>query len=114
MVCDWAETATRTRKQVEAKDGADDGVDVEAESRQKVLERLLANFWTSPTVLSGEGGASRSGGGRRVLLPFIVHKVFRQLQCGAPMAGMLKLGIDCLLMQANSPAATLRRTAVKT
>merc|ERR1719183_1582718 len=112
MVCDWAETATRTRKQVEAKDGADDGVDVEAESRQKVLERLLANFWTSPTVLSGEGGSLRSGGGRRVLLPFIVHKVFRQLQCAASIDSILKLGIDCFVVQANSSQATLRKSAV--
>merc|ERR1719453_55160 len=35
------------------------------------------------------------------------------LKLGAPIDGMLKLGIDCLVMQANSQQATLRRTAVK-
>eukprot|EP00427_Karlodinium_veneficum_P015717 CAMPEP_0169135692 /NCGR_PEP_ID=MMETSP1015-20121227/40581_1 /TAXON_ID=342587 /ORGANISM="Karlodinium micrum, Strain CCMP2283" /LENGTH=1416 /DNA_ID=CAMNT_0009200367 /DNA_START=58 /DNA_END=4309 /DNA_ORIENTATION=+ len=112
LVCDWAEGALRLKKQVESKEEEEGEVDLEAKNRQAVLERFLALSWTSPTILSGEGGSSRAGG-RRVLLPYMVHKVFRQLQCGSAIDSLLKTGVDCLVMQANSPQATLRKTAVK-
>jgi hypothetical protein len=105
LVCDWAEAAVKTKRQLEAREEEVGEVDLEANHRQKVLERFLAISWTSPTILSGEG--------RRLMLPYIVHKAYRQLQCGIGIESLLKIGIDCFVMQANSQQATLRKTAVK-
>merc|ERR1740130_1558730 len=51
LVCDWAESATRKRKLAEEDDTGDF---IEAGNQYRVLEKLLSNCWTSPTVLNGE------------------------------------------------------------
>eukprot|EP00929_Paragymnodinium_shiwhaense_P061534 TRINITY_DN30733_c1_g3_i1.p1 TRINITY_DN30733_c1_g3~~TRINITY_DN30733_c1_g3_i1.p1 ORF type:complete len:1888 (+),score=552.35 TRINITY_DN30733_c1_g3_i1:213-5876(+) len=76
------------------------------------LEKFLAYAWTSPTPLYGEGTSWRTGGGRRLLLPFCVYKVYRQLRSNE-LEGLRKVAFDCLVMQANSQQASLRKTAVR-
>ncbi|CAE7247804.1 Nipbl [Symbiodinium sp. KB8] len=51
-------------------------------------------------------------GGRRVLLPYTVYKVYRQLR-SQELDGLRKAALDCIVMQANSPMASLRKTAMR-
>ena len=112
LACDWAEQCAR-RAKLAASDAAEASAgQAQAEEatkkrkkgkaavldHQQVVERFLATAWTSPTPLCGEGGSWRggSGGGRRVLLPFTVYKVYRQLRC-AELEGIRQACIDCVV-----------------
>lgn len=74
------------------------------------LQRFLASAWCSPTLVCDT--ASWRMGGRRVLLPYTVYKVYRQLR-SQELDGLRKAALDCIVMQANSPMASLRKTAMR-
>eukprot|EP00927_Polykrikos_kofoidii_P007899 TRINITY_DN13250_c3_g1_i1.p1 TRINITY_DN13250_c3_g1~~TRINITY_DN13250_c3_g1_i1.p1 ORF type:complete len:1961 (+),score=321.36 TRINITY_DN13250_c3_g1_i1:222-5885(+) len=143
LVCDWAEAVAKKQKVKHSEDGedgiAEGSTEVEQQRRgtgktrtgrsragaggagveatqpvveASVLERLLAFAWTSRTPLCGEGSSWRIGGGRRVLLPFTIYKIYRQLRSGE-LEGLRRVAIDCLVLQANSPQASLRKTAMR-
>ena len=105
------------------------------------LQRFLASAWCSPTLIC-DTASWRGVGGRRVLLPYTVYKaksceellraitlmkralesslralflvkeVYRQLR-SAELDLLRRAALDCIIMQANSPQASLRKTAMR-
>eukprot|EP00928_Gymnodinium_smaydae_P030057 TRINITY_DN22454_c1_g2_i1.p1 TRINITY_DN22454_c1_g2~~TRINITY_DN22454_c1_g2_i1.p1 ORF type:complete len:1852 (-),score=397.26 TRINITY_DN22454_c1_g2_i1:75-5585(-) len=138
VVCDWAcdvakrpvvaGNASNSKKKrrrvniIQEDDGDaadDDGADAAAAAaatrdaeRLALEDRILAAAWTSRVPLCGEGTSWRSGGGRRLLLPFTVYKLYRQLRSDE-LGPLRQAAVDCLVTQANSPQATLRKTAMR-
>ncbi|CAK0899938.1 unnamed protein product, partial [Prorocentrum cordatum] len=115
LVCDWAEASARAHRQRSAELGDDPRKAGKAKSKvgqDSALERFLACGWVSRTLLSGEGSSWRSAGGRRVLMPFAVYKAYRQLR-DAEFEGLRKAALDCIVVQANGPAASMRKSAVR-
>eukprot|EP00434_Breviolum_minutum_P026349 symbB.v1.2.023293.t1/scaffold2115.1/size88956/2 len=75
------------------------------------LQRFLASAWCSPTLVC-DTASWRGVGGRRVLLPYTVYKVYRQLR-SRELDLLRRAALDCIIMQANSPQASLRKTAMR-
>lgn len=75
------------------------------------LQRFLASAWCSPTLVC-DTASWRGAGGRRVLLPYTVYKVYRQLR-SSELDLLRRAALDCIIMQANSPQASLRKTAMR-
>eukprot|EP00435_Cladocopium_sp_Y103_P009350 s3096_g2.t1 len=94
------------------------------------LQRFLASAWCSPTLVGFlahsfkanpescdsqevcDTASWRGAGGRRVLLPYTVYKVYRQLR-SSELDLLRRAALDCIIMQANSPQASLRKTAMR-
>eukprot|EP00930_Biecheleria_cincta_P067568 TRINITY_DN5423_c0_g3_i1.p1 TRINITY_DN5423_c0_g3~~TRINITY_DN5423_c0_g3_i1.p1 ORF type:complete len:1786 (-),score=396.30 TRINITY_DN5423_c0_g3_i1:516-5840(-) len=111
LVCDWAEAASQ-----QASAAAGQGKDGERSRKAKAttaLERFLGSAWCSPTLVTETANWRRPAGSvRRVLMPYEVYKVYRQLRV-QELAPLSRAALDCVVMQANSSHATIRKTAMR-
>eukprot|EP00931_Biecheleriopsis_adriatica_P102535 TRINITY_DN7748_c1_g1_i1.p1 TRINITY_DN7748_c1_g1~~TRINITY_DN7748_c1_g1_i1.p1 ORF type:complete len:1820 (-),score=460.89 TRINITY_DN7748_c1_g1_i1:106-5565(-) len=124
MVCDLAESASQAGRAAEAGEelpaprtsrgarGKDKGEKPRVRTAQTPLERFLGSAWCSPTLVVDTASWRGAGGGRRLLLPHTIFKVYRQLR-SIEFDGLRKAALDCVVMQANSAQASLRKTAMR-
>lgn len=121
LVCDWAEAAcqhasTDASGSHAGLSGTGRGKDGERSRKAKAttaLERFLGSAWCSPTLVTETASwRGPAGSVRRVLMPYTVYKVYRQLRV-QELAPLSRAALDCVVMQANSSQASIRKTAMR-